>query len=179
VWNGSDNAHGGQCLVRWEKVQKPKRLGGLGILDLELFGRALRLRWLWYQWTEPDRSWVGTEVPCNDADRQLFRASTQVTVGNGKRALFSESSWMDGKAPRDVAPLLYSLAWRKNQSVKDDLHNSNWTRCLWRMSTAEEMAKLITLWTLVADVQLSDEEDTIRWKWTAHGQYTARSAYAA
>jgi hypothetical protein len=74
---------------------------------------------------------------------------------------------------------LYRLAWRKNQSVKDDLHNSNWTRGLWRMSTAEEMAKLITLWTPVADVQLSDEEDTIRWKWTAHGQYTARSAYAA
>jgi hypothetical protein len=28
-------------------------------------------------------------------------------------------------------------------------------------------------------VQLSEQEDTITWKWTKHGQYTAKSAYAA
>jgi hypothetical protein len=28
-------------------------------------------------------------------------------------------------------------------------------------------------------VQLSDQEDTITWKWTKHGQYTAKSAYTA
>jgi hypothetical protein len=58
-------------------------MGGLGVLDLERFSRALRLRWLWYEWVEPERPWVGTEVPCSDLDRQLFRISTIVTVGNG------------------------------------------------------------------------------------------------
>jgi hypothetical protein len=99
-------------------------------LDLELFGRALCSRWLWYQWTEPDRPWVGTEVPCCEVDRQLFRACTIVTIGNGLTAKFWESSWLNGLAPRDLAPNLYKLAWRKNQSVRDDLQNNNWTRGL-------------------------------------------------
>jgi hypothetical protein len=51
------------------------------MLDLELFGRVLRLRWLWYEWTEPDRPWVGTEVSCTDIDKQFFRASTEVFLG--------------------------------------------------------------------------------------------------
>jgi hypothetical protein len=63
---------------------RPKKFGGLGILDLDLFSRALRLRWLWYQWTEPDRPWVGSEPPVDAVDKQLFRISTVVTLGNGE-----------------------------------------------------------------------------------------------
>jgi hypothetical protein len=62
------------------------------VLDLELFSRALCLRWLWFQWTEPDRRWVGMEVPCNDDDKQLFRASTRVVIGNGNKAEFWEAA---------------------------------------------------------------------------------------
>lgn len=60
---------------------RPKKLGGLGVLDLDLFSRALRLRWLWYAWHEPERLWVGTEHPVNESDKQLFRASTIVNYG--------------------------------------------------------------------------------------------------
>jgi hypothetical protein len=62
-------------------VKRPKRLGGLGVLDLERFSRALHLRWLWFWWADPDRPLVGLEAPCNEEDKQLFRASTVVTVG--------------------------------------------------------------------------------------------------
>lgn len=142
LWKGSENANGVHCLVQWTKVQRPKQLGGLGVLDLELFGKALRLRWLWYQWTGPDRPWVGTEVPCDEVDKQLFRDSTIVMVGNGLRAGFWESSWLGGQAPRDLAPSLYNLAWRKHQSVKDDMYNNSWTRGLWKMDTTVEIADL-------------------------------------
>ena len=147
------------------------------MIDIEFFSRALRLRWLWYQWREPDRPWVGTEVPCNEQDKQLLRASTYVTVGNGKLAKFWESAWISGRAPRDLAPNLYKLAWRKNITVRDDLEDDKWTRGLWRMSTAEEIAEFVSLWFLVQNVQLTDSEDEIRWKWTADGNYTAKSAY--
>lgn len=63
LWKGEAEAKGGHYLVQWPKIMRPKQFGGLGILDLDLFSRALRLRWLWYQWTSPDRPWVGTTSP--------------------------------------------------------------------------------------------------------------------
>jgi hypothetical protein len=84
-----------------------------------------------------------------------------------------------GQAPRDIALNLFKLAWRKNQTVAEDLENNNWTRGLWRMSTATEIAELISLWEAVSEVQLTENEDSIRWKWTASGQYSSRSAYRA
>jgi hypothetical protein len=46
---GIEAVHGGKCLVAWNQVQRLLAAGGLGILDLELMGKALRLRWLWKQ----------------------------------------------------------------------------------------------------------------------------------
>jgi len=166
-------------LVRWTKTSRPKNFGGLGILDLELFSRALRLRWLWLEWAEPDRPWVGTEVPCDSVDRQLFRASTVVTIGAGNKAYFWKSSWLNGRAPMDIAPRLYKLAWRKNRKVNEELQDQSWTRGLWRMSSVEEMVEFVILWDLVQQVSLNGQEDQLSWRWTANGSYSSKSAYLA
>ena len=97
LWKGANEANGGHCLVNWCKTRRPKKFGGLGILDLDLFSRALRLRWLWFQWTEPERPWVGTEPPVDATDKQLFRASTSVLLGDGQIASFWQSSWLEGR----------------------------------------------------------------------------------
>ena len=46
LWRGRKEANGGHCLIAWPKVSRPKELGGLGILDLQRFSWALRVRWL-------------------------------------------------------------------------------------------------------------------------------------
>jgi hypothetical protein len=56
LWAASDKVSGGKCKVKWDIVYSPKNMGVLGILDLDKFGRAVRLRWPWYEWTDPGRA---------------------------------------------------------------------------------------------------------------------------
>lgn len=45
LWKGQQEVSGGHCLVAWKDVCTPVENGGLGIRNLELFGKAMRLKW--------------------------------------------------------------------------------------------------------------------------------------
>lgn len=46
-----------------EERLSSKEIGGLGAKDFSLFGRAIRLRWLWYEWKDREKPWIGMEIP--------------------------------------------------------------------------------------------------------------------
>lgn len=144
LWKGAPDASGGHYLVKWGKEMGPKSFGGLGILDLDLFSRALRLRWLWFEWVSPDKPWVGTELPINTVDRQLFRESTVVTLGNGATTSFWQFFWLNGQTPMDLYPDLFKLAWQKNKRVKEEFLNQNWTRGLWEWKLSVKWPTLLS-----------------------------------
>jgi hypothetical protein len=87
---------GGHCLINWSTTCLPKNKGGLGILDLERFARALRIRWPWMRWKDGDKAWNDLQSPCDKTDEELFNASTMVNVGNGRTTSFWKSSWIHG-----------------------------------------------------------------------------------
>ena len=62
LWAASDKVSDGKCKVKWDFVCRPNNMGGLGVLDLQKFAMALRLRWPWYEWMEPERALVGFEI---------------------------------------------------------------------------------------------------------------------
>jgi hypothetical protein len=66
------------------------------------------------------------KLPCDRTDEDLFNASTMVTVGNGKIAEFWKSSWIQGQAPKSIAPSLFRKTKRKNITVDKALTNNNW-----------------------------------------------------
>ena len=53
-------------------------------------------------------------------------AATTVTIGNGERANFWSSRWLQGEAPATVYPTLFKHSKRKNRSVKDALTGNKW-----------------------------------------------------
>ena len=94
LWAETDKVNGGKCKVKWEIRCRPTSLGDLGILDLDKFSRALRLRWPWWEWKDLDRTWIGLGTPCDDKDMNLFY--TSITIGDGKTTKFWPSPWLGG-----------------------------------------------------------------------------------
>ena len=91
---GLERILGGKCKVNSRRCNRLTKQGGLGILDLRKFARALRIRWLWHYWKSDNKPWVGTEIPCDEIDRQLFNASTTITIGDGGKAISgSQRGW--------------------------------------------------------------------------------------
>jgi hypothetical protein len=88
LWKWEENANGGHCLVNWPITNRSKDLGGLGVPDLDRFGRALWLCWLWQEWVEESKPWIGSELPCSDIDRLLFNSSIKITLGDGAKTRF-------------------------------------------------------------------------------------------
>ena len=178
LWACKEAVSGGKCKVNWQKVCRPKELGGLGVLDLERFSRALRLRWLWYEWKAPEKPWVGSETPNDASDLDLFNAATRVTIGNGAKASFWSSSWLHGAPPKDLAPLIFKASKRKNRMVQDALADNNWILDIAVDAfTADHMEQYVHLWELLSDIQLHpDTEDSITWSLTPNGCYSASPA---
>lgn len=110
--------------VNWQRVCWPIKYGGLRVSNLIKMGWALRLRWQWYEWTSPDKPWIGLQMPCNEQDTQLFVASTSVTIGDGKKAFFWESPWACDSSLKSMAQNLYHHARRKKRTVAEALQDN-------------------------------------------------------
>lgn len=182
VWAGEEGEHAaqGKALVNWRTICRPKKLGGLGIPDIERSGRALRLRWPWLQWTDPDRAWSGSKLPCDDTDMSLFRAATKVTIGNGETAKFWHDNWYARGPLSQWAPDLYRIATRKNRTVAKELSENNWICSVASLNSPQQLAQYIDVWEAVHSINLAPElPDTIVWMLNADSTYTASSAYEA
>lgn len=88
LWCGRLDLRGGQCRVAWMQVMRPLELGGLRVLNLEVLGWALRIRWLWMQKTQPDRPWALFNLSVLAKVRAMFQISVITTVGDGQNTVF-------------------------------------------------------------------------------------------
>ena len=104
-------------------------------------------------------------------------------MGKGERISFWENAWLQGRRPRDIAPVVYNISKRKNRSLREALVNSNWVCDLDlhnQRFSAIYFSEYCDLWRQVSQTTLQpDTSDNIDWKLTADGMYTTKSAYDA
>lgn len=182
LWAQEEELSGGKCKVNWSKVCSPVEYGGLGVLDLEKFNRALRLRWLWHSWKKPDRPWVGMEVPCDDREKAAFSAMTTITIGDGSRATFWCCAWAGVEPLKLSFPRLFKHSRRKNRTVQAALHANTWIKDLAHGDTNPLLQEFSDMERLIREARAKirlGQPDEIKWKLTANGQYSASSAYRA
>lgn len=87
LWTGNASAKGGCCSLAWPKVCRPPELGGLGIIYLQIFGYALRMKWLWLQKTDASRPWSHLATKHDPIVVAMFNTSTYVQSGDGATTL--------------------------------------------------------------------------------------------
>lgn len=141
---------------------------------------ALRLCWLWFQWTDPQRAWVGFDIPCDDKDKDLFYAATTITMGDGGLMSFWYAPWLQGQKPKDIAPGIFAISKRTKSSVSKALEDNDWVRRIDMQEglTVDLIQQFFNLWVKVQEVQLVVRtKDAIQWKFTADGCYSAATAY--
>lgn len=166
-WAGDQELTGGQCKVNWPTVGRPLKLGGLGVLDIKYFARALRMRWLWQEITDPDKPWIGLGTPCTKIDKLLSAACTTIHIGDGSDISFWHSAWADGQRPKNLAPKIYSASGRKNRTLQEAVQDHTWvmdldvSKCL----TLGQLTEFVALWIKVQNLHLTPgERDHVTWK---------------
>jgi hypothetical protein len=92
----------------WAGHKEAHDHGGLGVLNLEKAGVALRLRWLWFSRTDPSKAWQGLDLQFSVVERVLFFPSTTMVLGDGRTAMVWEDQWLDGRSISEITPHLYA-----------------------------------------------------------------------
>jgi hypothetical protein len=180
LWAACDKVTGGKCKVKWEMVCKPKECGGLGILNLAKFTLPLCMRWLWHEWDDEPKPCVGLGNPCSASDKDLFATATKFTIGNGKRALLWEASWINGSIPKDIAPLIFDLSKTKRCAVAKTLEEDLWISQINYQNglSIDHLIQFTKLWEMVQEVHLDPNTmDSILWKFTNDGSYSSKTTY--
>jgi hypothetical protein len=183
LWFGSDVMHKGKSGVAWSRVQRPLHLGGLGIMDLRLLGIALRARWLWLHYSDPDRSWA-VLPPSEDAMTvAFFNASIQMTLGSGEALFFWTDLWLQDMRLADIAlelRVVVAPRLHKRHLVACVLRDNSWTHDITGTLTVPVLLQYLDVWPRLRLVQLRLEvADSFTWRWEGSDAYSYRSFYKA
>jgi hypothetical protein len=98
---GAESANGGHCLVNWKGILRPKRLGGLGIIDLSRFNKALRLQWQWKTWKAKDKPWTASSYPALKLNCNCFTLVLTSVLEMATEETSGPTSGSRGRHPRN------------------------------------------------------------------------------
>ena len=177
LWSGQKQGRY-NALVKWEVVQKPKQMGGLGVSDCTLKNAALLFKWWWRYASEEGSLWRRivdsiheediTVLPTKKANKitgswndikrmatneslvsQAFFQHAKLKLGDGMRIRFWEDVWCGNITLQHAYPSLYIISSQQ----KEVIHNMGWFEGnVWRWVLA---------WKRVLNMEESREEESL------------------
>ncbi|XP_025685613.1 uncharacterized protein [Arachis hypogaea] len=144
-----EDGNSGVPMVRWEVVQAPKKLGGLGVGDALIRNASLLIKW-WCRFSKEDCPlWKKVVCSCNQLDptamlstrplplgrgpwkdicqlnikeqhiRNMMISGLAMEVGNGRRTHFWKDAWVQGGSLKDCFPRLFSVSNQQGSVIGD------------------------------------------------------------
>ncbi|XP_020972640.1 uncharacterized protein LOC107627573 [Arachis ipaensis] len=148
LWS-KEEGRNGLALVKWEVVQAPKKLGGLGVGDAVVRNSALLFKWWWRFEKEECPLWKKVVCSCYDLNPSVmlsaqtlptrggpwkdicqlqFRdnavkdkmiAGLSMELGDGRRTRFWEDVWLQSGPLQMSFPRLFSISNQKGSVIGD------------------------------------------------------------
>jgi hypothetical protein len=197
LWRSSDSNAKMKPLVAWKKCSKPKRKGGLGIINLRSQNIALLLKHLDKFYNKKEIPWVKLvwfahysdgEIPHATTDKgsfwwrdilklcDLFRGIANCRIGDGSTVLFWSDLWNDN-VMQVKFPRLYSFARHKKISVSQFLLNNSLESQFHLPLSEQAYQEFQSLQEYIQTIQVQqDSKDSWRYIWGSN-IYTSSSFY--
>jgi hypothetical protein len=186
-------------LVKWSDVCQPKDQGGLGVTDLHLKNVSLLCKWIWrleneeglwqdlikakylkkctFSQCKPSPShshfWSGLV-----AIKDIFYSCCKRVLGDGRKTLFWEDSWVEHQPLCRSFPRLYNLCFSHFITVHT-VFSKGFDMLKFRRFLREETKVMwCKLLDVCSQVQLKDEPDRVSWLLTKSGTFSVKSMYS-
>ena len=183
-------------MVNWPAVCRPKECGGLGLTNTKNMNKALMIKWIWKLFAGESSLWyrlirakypeannIFATTPQGGSQfwrslhkiKHLFKLGARFVVSNGARTLFWLDWWF-GTGPLSLRfPRLFAICENQQLLVSTafEVDGVRFRRSF-DPACAEEWE---TLTTELAEVQLQQGEDTVRWALEPSGRFSVASMY--
>nr|CAE04648.2 OSJNBa0061G20.4 [Oryza sativa Japonica Group] len=196
LWRGSEVNSNKKSLAAWHKVCKPKRKGGLGVLNLSIQNQALLIKFLDKFSKKNDLPWVnlvwssyyGNYVPhltnlkgtfwwrdiCKLMD--VFRGIARCHLKSGNTCSIWYYVWADQPPLFHTMSRLCSFAQNQNASVSDFLSIEAEENCTLPLSV-QAFQEFQELTSSLVDIELVNENDAWSYIW-GNMKYSSQKFYA-
>jgi hypothetical protein len=181
-----------------EHNMSTQRSRGLGVEVLELKNKSLLSKWLFKLLNEDGmwqellhkkylRSKTLSQVSASPTDSPFWKGLMNVkeeifsrgsfVVGNGRNTRFWEDIWLGDKSLADEYPSLYNIANHKNVTVENVLASNPLNIGFRRTLNGNKWDRWTHLLHRLILVQLTDSEDSFKWKLNISGVFSVKSMY--
>jgi hypothetical protein len=183
-------------LDKWDILRKPKSIGGMGIMDLDIQNKCLLSKWIvklmseegtWQKMLKKkyfkDKTLSQVERKKGDSHfwsglmevKSLFLERGRFRVHDGAQTRFWEDRWIENEPLMVKYPSLYNIVRKKHALVAQMLSTTPLNVSFRRALVGENWDQWINLVESILTVNLTEHKDTFIW--TASKSFLVKNMY--